>query len=58
MLFLSEVAPKLEPAHERWSEYSTISHSAQPPQFFIGKTVSLDMHLNKTEKLFEQKSAD
>jgi len=58
MVFLNEVAPKLAPAHDRWSDYTTISHTAQPPQFFIGKTVSLDAHQSRTETLFEKVGSD
>jgi len=53
LVFLNGVAPKLAPAHEQWSSYTTISHTGQPPQFFIGKTVSLDVHQSKTENLFK-----
>lgn len=56
VLFSDIIMPQLAPEHERWSDRSTISHMGQPPAFFFGSTSSLDTHMAKTEKLFDQLS--
>lgn len=51
-IIMNVVVPQLKEDHKKWSYYADVAGGGMPPEFYFGKPVTVDDHIERTSELF------
>jgi len=51
-IIMNVVVPQLKEDHKKWSYYADVAGGGLPPEFYFGKPVTIENHIESTSELF------
>jgi hypothetical protein len=52
LIIANVVVPQLKEDHKKWSYYADVAGGGMPPEFYFGKPITVEDHIQRTSELF------